>query len=30
MAEGPDEPAREVAARALLRLYAEHRKLTAP
>ena len=30
MADDPDEPAREVAARALLRLYAEHRKLSAP
>ena len=30
MADDPGEPAREVAARALLRLYAEHRKLTAP
>jgi len=30
MAEGPDEPASEIAARALLRLYAEHRKLTTP
>jgi hypothetical protein len=29
LAEGADEPAREVAARALLRLYAEHRKLAA-
>ena len=30
MADDPDEPAREIAARALLRLYAEHRKLAAP
>ncbi len=29
MADDPDEPAREIAARALLRLYAEHRKLAA-
>jgi hypothetical protein len=29
MAEDPAEPAREVAARALLRLYAEHRKMSA-
>jgi DNA repair exonuclease SbcCD nuclease subunit len=29
MAHDPQEPAREVAARALLRLYAEHRKLSA-
>jgi hypothetical protein len=29
MADDPDEPAREIAARALLRLYAEHRKLSA-
>jgi DNA repair exonuclease SbcCD nuclease subunit len=29
MTEDPDEPAREIAARALLRLYAEHRKLSA-
>jgi Calcineurin-like phosphoesterase len=30
MADDPDEPAREIAARALLRLYAEHQKLAAP
>jgi DNA repair exonuclease SbcCD nuclease subunit len=30
MADDPEEPAREVAARALLRLYVEHRKLSAP
>jgi hypothetical protein len=30
MADDPDEPAREIAARALLRLFAEHRKLSAP
>jgi DNA repair exonuclease SbcCD nuclease subunit len=30
MSDDPDEPAREIAARALLRLYAEHRKLSAP
>ena len=29
MTDDPDEPAREIAARALLRLYAEHRKLSA-
>ncbi len=29
MADDPDEPAREIAARALLRLYTEHRKLAA-
>jgi DNA repair exonuclease SbcCD nuclease subunit len=29
MADDPDEPGREVAARALLRLYAEHRKMSA-
>jgi DNA repair exonuclease SbcCD nuclease subunit len=29
MSDDPDEPAREIAARALLRLYAEHRKLSA-
>jgi DNA repair exonuclease SbcCD nuclease subunit len=29
MADDPEEPAREIAARALLRLYAEHRKLAA-
>ena len=29
MADDPDAPAREIAARALLRLYAEHRKLSA-
>ncbi|HEX6112380.1 MAG TPA: metallophosphoesterase [Geminicoccaceae bacterium] len=29
MADDPDEPAHEIAARALLRLYAEHRKLSA-
>jgi DNA repair exonuclease SbcCD nuclease subunit len=28
MADDPNEPAREIAARALLRLYAEHRKLS--
>jgi DNA repair exonuclease SbcCD nuclease subunit len=28
MSDDPDEPAREIAARALLRLYAEHRKLS--
>jgi DNA repair exonuclease SbcCD nuclease subunit len=28
MADDPDEPAREIAARALLRLYVEHRKLS--
>jgi DNA repair exonuclease SbcCD nuclease subunit len=28
MARDPDEPAREIAARALLRLYTEHRKLS--
>jgi hypothetical protein len=30
MADDSNEPAREIAARALLRLYAEHRKLSAP
>ena len=30
LADDPDEPAREIAARALLRLYLEHRKLSAP
>jgi len=30
MAEDPDQPARDVAARALLRLYAEHQKLVGP
>jgi Calcineurin-like phosphoesterase len=30
MADDPNEPGREIAARALLRLYAEHRKLVAP
>ena len=30
LADDPDEPAREIAARALLRLYAQHRKLAAP
>jgi len=30
LADDPDEPAREIAARALLRLYALHRKLAAP
>ena len=30
LADDPEEPAREVAARALLRLYAEHQKLQAP
>jgi DNA repair exonuclease SbcCD nuclease subunit len=30
MADDPAEPAREIAARALLRLYAEHQKLAAP
>jgi hypothetical protein len=30
MAADPDEPARDIAARALLRLYVEHRKLSAP
>jgi DNA repair exonuclease SbcCD nuclease subunit len=30
MAEDPDEPAREIAGRALLRLYVEHRKLATP
>jgi DNA repair exonuclease SbcCD nuclease subunit len=30
MAGDPNEPARDIAARALLRLYAEHRKLSAP
>ncbi len=30
LADDPDEPAREIAARALLRLYAEHQKLHAP
>jgi HEAT repeat protein len=29
MTDDPDEPAREIAARALLRLYTEHRKLSA-
>ena len=29
MTDDPDDPAREIAARALLRLYAEHRKLSA-
>jgi DNA repair exonuclease SbcCD nuclease subunit len=29
IADDPDEPGREIAARALLRLYAEHRKLSA-
>jgi Calcineurin-like phosphoesterase len=30
MADDPDDPARELAGRALLRLYVEHRKLSAP
>jgi DNA repair exonuclease SbcCD nuclease subunit len=30
MADHPEEPARDIAARALLRLYVEHRKLGAP
>jgi Calcineurin-like phosphoesterase len=30
LADDPEEPAREIAARALLRLYAEHQKLHAP
>jgi DNA repair exonuclease SbcCD nuclease subunit len=30
MADDPEEPARDIAARALLRLYVEHRKLMAP
>jgi DNA repair exonuclease SbcCD nuclease subunit len=30
MADDPEEPARDIAARALLRLYVEHRKLSAP
>lgn len=30
MAEDPDESAREIAARALLRLFVEHRRLSAP
>ena len=30
MSDDGDEPAREIAARALLRLYAEHRKLSTP
>jgi DNA repair exonuclease SbcCD nuclease subunit len=30
MADDPDEPAREIAGRALLRLYVEHRKLATP
>jgi hypothetical protein len=30
LADDPGEPRREVAARALLRLYAEHRKLASP
>ena len=30
LADDPGEPAREIAARALLRLYAEHQKLQAP
>jgi DNA repair exonuclease SbcCD nuclease subunit len=30
LSDDPDEPAREIAARALLRLYVEHRKLSAP
>jgi hypothetical protein len=29
MADDPEEPARDIAARALLRLYVEHRKLMA-
>jgi hypothetical protein len=30
MADDPEEPARDIAGRALLRLYVEHRKLSAP